>query len=304
MRRGNQIIECAQNGESDMKLSIIVPVYNMASDGKLNYCLDSLAAQTISDYEVITVDDASTDESFSILLEYEKKYPGKFKAVHSEVNKRQGGAKNIGLSLAKGEWIGFIDSDDWILPTMYEKLIGRAEETGADMVGCDYCLTDEHSMKIGKRVENGKAEQSGVLGNKQCRSLILDSGSLVVKVYRREIFMDSGIRFPEHIFYEDNAISDAVLLQAHHYEYIPEVMYFYYQHERPRCIPSAGSAVKTGWRLDGAFWKMRRNSVILKSTDRKSALNTRCCFMSIRCFPIWSERVINRFLLSGRWETN
>ena len=54
-----------------MKLSIIVPVYNMASDGKLNYCLDSLAAQTISDYEVITVDDASTDESFSILLEYE-----------------------------------------------------------------------------------------------------------------------------------------------------------------------------------------------------------------------------------------
>ena len=114
---------------------------------------------------------------------------------------------------------------------MYEKLIGRAEKTGADMVGCDYCLTDEHSMKIGKRVENGKAEQSGVLGNKQCRSLILDSGSLVVKVYRREIFMDSGIRFPEHIFYEDNAISDAVLLQAHHYEYIPEVMYFYYQHE-------------------------------------------------------------------------
>ena len=201
-----------------MKLSIIVPVYNMASDGKLNYCLDSLAAQTISDYAVITEDDASTDESFSILLEYEKKYPGKFKAVHSEVNKRQGGAKNIGLSLAKGEWIGFIDSDDWILPTMYEKLIGRAEETGADMVGCDYCLTDEHSMKIGKRVENGKAEQSGVLGNKQCRSLILDSGSLVVKVYRREIFMDSGIRFPEHIFYEDNAISDAVLLQAHHNE--------------------------------------------------------------------------------------
>ena len=78
-----------------MKLSIIVPVYNMASDGKLNYCLDSLAAQTISDYEVITVDDASTDESFSILQEYEKKYPGKFRAVHSEVNKRQGGAKIV-----------------------------------------------------------------------------------------------------------------------------------------------------------------------------------------------------------------
>lgn len=287
-----------------MKLSIIVPVYNMASDGKLNYCLDSLAAQTISDYEVITVDDASTDESFSILLEYEKKYPGKFKAVHSEVNKRQGGAKNIGLSLAKGEWIGFIDSDDWILPTMYEKLIGRAEETGADMVGCDYCLTDEHSMKIGKRVENGKAEQSGVLGNKQCRSLILDSGSLVVKVYRREIFMDSGIRFPEHIFTRIMRSATRCCYRHIIMNISRRSCIFITSMKRPRCIPSAGSAVKTGWRLDGAFWKMRRNSVILKPTDRKSALNTRCCFMSIRCFPIWSERVINRFLLSGRWETN
>ena len=94
-----------------MKLSIIVPVYNMAADGKLEYCLDSLAAQTIKDYEVIAVDDASTDNSLEILRAYEKKYPGKFRAVHSEENKRQGGAKNIGLSLAKGEWIGFIDSD-------------------------------------------------------------------------------------------------------------------------------------------------------------------------------------------------
>lgn len=84
-----------------MKLSIIVPVYNMASDGKLNYCLDSLAAQTISDYEVITVDDASTDESFSVCWSMEKKYPGKFKAVHSEVNKRQGGAKISGCPLQK-----------------------------------------------------------------------------------------------------------------------------------------------------------------------------------------------------------
>ena len=214
-----------------MKLSIIVPVYNMAADGKLEYCLDSLAAQTIKDYEVIAVDDASTDNSLEILRAYEKKYPGKFRAVHSEENKRQGGAKNIGLSLAKGEWIGFIDSDDWIVPEMYERLIGRAEETGADMAGCDYCLTAEHSMKPGKRVANGRAEQSGVLDEEKKRLLILDGGSLVVKVYRREIFMDTGIRFPEHIFYEDNAVGDAILLSAKHYEYIPEPMYYYYQHE-------------------------------------------------------------------------
>lgn len=212
------------------KLSIIVPVYNMAADGKLEYCLESLVNQTLTDYEIIAVDDCSTDNSLEILKQYEANYPDRFRAIHSEVNKRQGGAKNIGLSLAQGEWIGFIDSDDWITPDMYEKLLARAEETGADMVGCDYHLTEEHSMKIGQIVANGKAEQSGVLTPDKYRSLILDSGSLVVKVYRREIFMDHNIRFPEHIFYEDNAVSDAIMLHAKHYEYIPEPMYYYYQH--------------------------------------------------------------------------
>ena len=212
------------------KLSIIVPVYNMAADGKLEYCLESLVNQTLTDYEIIAVNDCSTDNSLEILKQYEANYPDRFRAIHSEVNKRQGGAKNIGLSLAQGEWIGFIDSDDWITPDMYEKLLARAEETGADMVGCDYHLTEEHSMKIGQIVANGKAEQSGVLTPDKYRSLILDSGSLVVKVYRREIFMDHNIRFPEHIFYEDNAVSDAIMLHAKHYEYIPEPMYYYYQH--------------------------------------------------------------------------
>ena len=138
-----------------MKLSIIVPVYNMASDGKLNYCLDSLAAQTISDYEVITVDDASTDESFSILLEYEKKYPGKFKAVHSEVNKRQGGAKNIGLSLAKGEWIGFIESRPHLQRNIRLRLAlqrphgiaaRNAEQRSDPLSGEHYCVRHQRSV--------------------------------------------------------------------------------------------------------------------------------------------------------------
>lgn len=129
-----------------MKLSIIVPVYNMAADGKLEYCLNSLVSQTIEDYEIIAVDDCSTDCSFEILQKYAADYPEKFRAIHSEVNQKQGGAKNIGMEAARGEWIGFIDSDDWITPDFYERLIGKGEETGADMVGCDYHLTGEHSI--------------------------------------------------------------------------------------------------------------------------------------------------------------
>lgn len=213
-----------------MKLSIIVPVFNMASDQKLEYCLESLVNQTIEDYEIIAVDDCSTDNSLDILRQYEANYPDKFKVIASPVNKKQGGAKNLGLEIAQGEWIGFIDSDDWITKDYYEKLIKKGEETGADMVGCDYHLTDKHSMEVGQIVHNNKLEQTGPLTKEKYQSLILDSGSLVVKIYRRHIIYDYPNRFPEGIFYEDNAIGKSWMLRAKHFEYIPEPMYYYYQH--------------------------------------------------------------------------
>ncbi len=214
-----------------MLLSIIVPVYNMASDEKLNYCIDSLLNQTEKDLEIIAVDDCSKDASYQILQDYEKRYPGKVIALHSEVNLHQGGAKNIGLRKASGEWIGFMDADDWAAPDMYEKLLKKAEETGADMVGCDYHLTDEHSMKIGQIVKNNKPEQSGILNEEKYRSLILDSGSLVVKIYKRDIIFGIDSRFPEGIFYEDNALSNTWMLRSKHFEYVEEPLYYYYQHD-------------------------------------------------------------------------
>ena len=217
--------------EKEMKLSIIVPVYNMASDHKLEYCLDSLVNQTVEDYEIIAVDDCSTDNSMEILKEYERRFPEKFRAVHSEVNRHQGGAKNIGLRMAKGEWIGFIDSDDWIRPDMYERLIARAKSTGADLAGCDYCLTDVHSMEVGQIVHNNKKSQSGILNKEKRASLILDGGSLVVKIFRRSMIMEKELWFPEDIFYEDNALGNSYLVLAKHFEYIEEPMYYYYQHD-------------------------------------------------------------------------
>ncbi len=214
-----------------MKLSVIVPVYNMAAEDKLTWCLNSLVNQTISDYEIIAVDDCSTDDSLEILRRYENRYPDRFKVIASPVNRKQGGAKNLGLEAAKGEWIGFIDSDDWVTPDFYEKLINRGEETGADLVGCDYHLTGEHSMKIGQVVHNNRQSQTGVLTKEKYRSLILDSGSLVVKVYKRHIIYDYPNRFPENIFYEDNAISNSWMLRAKRFEYLEEPLYYYYQHD-------------------------------------------------------------------------
>ena len=214
-----------------MKLSIIVPVYNMVADNKLSFCMDSLVNQTIDDYEVIAVDDCSPDDSLNLLRQYEEKYPGKVRVIESEENGRQGTAKNKGIRAAMGEWIGFIDSDDWIAPDMYEKLIKRAEETGADVVGCDYSLVDSHTFEIGEVVPNSRDIQVGVLDTEKRKSLVLDGGSLCVKIYKRERIVSEGLFFPEKIFYEDNAIGNSYLVGAKHFEYVKEPLYFYYQHD-------------------------------------------------------------------------
>lgn len=213
-----------------MKLSIIVPVYNMAADGKLEYCLNSLVNQQINDYEIIAVDDASTDNSYEVIKEYEKRYPEKVVALRLEENHKQGGAKNKGLEIAKGDYIGFVDSDDWITPDMYKKLIGRSEKTGADIVVCDITRTDSHSMEVRKADPGISDEITGKMTDAKFAKVINDTAFLVVGVYKRHLFFEPDLRFPEHMFYEDNAIATELYHRASHIEHVKEVMYFYYQH--------------------------------------------------------------------------
>lgn len=214
-----------------MKLSIIVPVYNMAADNKLRFCLDSLVQQAIADYEIIAVDDASTDESLEILREYESNYPWKFKVVQSYENLKQGGARNKGLDIARGTWVGFVDSDDWVAPDMYEKLIKKAEKTGADVVGCDYCMVDTHTMTVGKLMPNNTIDQTGVLGHEQYKKLVMNPGSMVIKIYQKAVIDTYGLRFPERTFYEDNCASPIWMLHFTHFEKVEEPLYYYYQHD-------------------------------------------------------------------------
>lgn len=214
-----------------MRLSVIVPVYNMAAEGKLKFCMDSLVGQTIDDYEIIAVDDASTDNSLEILREYEKTYPEKMKVITYPDNRHQGGAKNEGLKAAAGEWVGFIDSDDWVVPDYYEKLLKRAEETGADVVGCDYSLVQTHTLEVGKVVQINTSDQTGVLDTEKRKKLLLRPGSMVVKIFRHSVIRENNLCFPEKIFYEDNCASPLWWLYFTRFERVEEPLYFYYQHE-------------------------------------------------------------------------
>lgn len=214
-----------------MKISIIVPVYNMAAEGKLNYCLDSLVNQTLTDYEIIAVDDASTDNSLVVLREYEAEYPDIFKVITYPDNRHQGGARNEGLRHAKGEWIGFIDSDDWVSYDYYEKMIETGERTGADMVGSNYTLTHSHSFDIERVIDSNNPSQTGELNLERHKSLILNPGSLVMKIYRRELIESNRLSFPEGIFYEDNGAGPIWMMCAKHFEMCEGPIYYYYMRE-------------------------------------------------------------------------
>ncbi|MBQ9438381.1 MAG: glycosyltransferase family 2 protein, partial [Lachnospiraceae bacterium] len=123
--------------------SIIVPVYNLAKEGMVAFCMEALLSQTFPEsYQIIAVDDCSSDGSFSILKEYEKKASeinplADLVALKTPKRSLQGAAKNLGLTKADGEWIGFIDGDDWVSPCFLEKLIALARAEGSDLAGCD-----------------------------------------------------------------------------------------------------------------------------------------------------------------------
>ncbi len=214
-----------------MKVSIIVPVYNMASEHKLNYCLDSLINQTLTDIEIIAVNDASTDNSLEILREYESKYPDRFKVITYPDNRHQGGARNEGIKAAQGDWIGFVDSDDWFAPDYCEKLVKRGEDTGADVVAANLSLVYEHTMIPGREIKSVDASRTGIFNDELHKAFLLASGSIVTRIYRRSLIVDNHLDFPEHIFYEDNAAGPVWSMYFKHLELVDEPLYFYYQHD-------------------------------------------------------------------------
>ena len=120
------------------ELSIIVPVYKV--EPYLPKCIDSILAQTFSDFELILIDDGSPDRCGEICDEYAAR-DDRVVVIHRE-NRGVSAARNAGLDAARGEYIGFVDSDDWIEPEMYQTLVIAAMDRNASLTACSYCLND------------------------------------------------------------------------------------------------------------------------------------------------------------------
>ena len=202
------------------KLSVIVPVYNV--EKYLSRCLASLINQTLDNIEIIIVNDGSTDKSDEIIREYKK---ANNNIIY--VTKENGGlssARNFGLIYATGEYIAFLDSDDYVDRNIYKKMYEKAKETNSDYVECDFIWQYEDHQKIdtGYRYTNKKE--------------MFEKARVVAwnKLIKRELIVDNKLEFPVGLNYEDVEFFYKLLPHIERFAFVEEPLVYYTQ--RPNSI--------------------------------------------------------------------
>ncbi len=200
------------------KVSVIVPVYNV--EKYIDKCLKSLVNQTLSDIEIIVVNDGSTDNSETIIKQYLEKYQNKIKYV----TKQNGGlsdARNYGMKFATGEYIAFLDSDDYVDNTIYEKMYNKATEEQCDFVECDFIWKySKKEIKDCGEIYNNKHE-------------MLEKARVVAwnKLIKRELLINNKIEFPKGLRYEDIEFFYKLLPHINKCGFVKEFLIYYVQRE-------------------------------------------------------------------------
>ena len=185
-------------------ISVIVPVYKV--EPYLRQCIDSILNQTYRDIEVLLIDDGSPDRCGEICEEYARA-DGRVKVVHIK-HTGLGEARNLGLREAAGEYIGFVDSDDWIEPDMFEVLMNSMQKTGADICVCGLwyeSVTSSEEECTTEAFYHGKASQEALLDRKI-------NNFMWNKLFRRRLF--DTVSFPENSWFEDSATMHLLLSRA------------------------------------------------------------------------------------------
>lgn len=202
-----------------VKISIIVPVYNVKE--YLERCLNSLINQTLKDIEIIVIDDGSTDGSQEILLKYKKRI-----TLITQKNKGVATARNRGLDVARGEYIAFVDSDDWVDLDMYKNMYRKAKEKNYDMVMCNFKYVDD------KREWSGQCDFSNDVINIEDKKKYMISMFPVLwnKIYKKEKI--DKLRFKDGVWAEDVEYLYRVLPNINTIGYLNQENYYYFQREK------------------------------------------------------------------------
>ena len=201
-----------------MKFSIVVPVYNV--EAYLEQCLESLQAQNYQDYEVVCVNDGSTDNSRGILARWEERFP-QMKVVDRE-NGGLSAARNTGLKASAGEYVVFVDSDDWVEPTMLSRL---AEETNGEDMVCFACRRTDNEKSDVMEIEQGNGW--GYFNRHALEHREVAFVCVWQRCYRRQFLLDNDLWFREGILHEDNQFTPRACLKAQSVKVIPEILYNY-----------------------------------------------------------------------------
>lgn len=199
-------------------ISVIVPVYNV--EPYLRKCLDSILNQTYRDLEILVIDDGSTDGSGAICDEY---HDPRIRVFHTE-NHGLSAARNYAIDRAHGDYIAFLDSDDWLELNALETFLTTAQNTGADIVACRFYQEYKNTT-----VEPGGIETEFVVRGEQIMaSMILEhklTEDVWNKFYRASLF--DSIRYPEGMIFEDKATTYKLLQKAYTLAYTPEYLIHY-----------------------------------------------------------------------------
>ena len=206
------------------EISVIVPIYNVSE--YLPACLNSILKQDFNSFEIVAVDDGSTDQSGKIADEYAQRFPEKIRVVH-QVNQGLGGARNTGIESARGKYIAFIDSDDTIALNMLSCLWKECQKTGADIAVCGITSVTETGQCI-KDVRDSLPCHKSLRFFEQ-KKLINIEPSACNKLYAKSLFFNSGIRFPTKVWYEDLRTTTKILTVSKGVVFTDRCLYYYFQ---------------------------------------------------------------------------
>ena len=217
-------------------LSIVIPVYNV--ERYLPKCLDSLLIETSVPYEIILVNDGSTDASLAVAEGYRARFPERVSVITTE-NMGQGNARNVGLERAKGEFLYFIDSDDYLAPGGMEGILSCLRED------FDICIFDSIAVNAdGKELKYmpGFRGEDRQLSLRTHPELLLQQPDVWNKIIRRSLFLDSGVRFPVRVWFEDLAAIPKLYQFTDKILYVPKAYHRYLQ--RRDSVTSTSKAMR------------------------------------------------------------